>query len=112
MNKYVLIFSGVYLASFIAAVLVSSMFDLDGSFTVGTLMAGAMITSLVFVKDYKRAPNRTERRTLVWGSLLSSMALSSIVAAVYLLFAPEGASIIEILIQAPRSDDYRQRYGL
>ena len=101
MRKYILIFSGTYSFAFVAAIVLSAMFALDGSFTVATLMAGAMITSMLFVKDHKRSPNKTEKRTLVWGSLLSSILISSIAAAIFLALSAERSSIIEVLTPIP-----------
>jgi hypothetical protein len=89
MCKYILIFSSTYLLSLITVLILSEAFDLNGSTTVATLMAGAMITSMVFVKDHKRGPNKSEKRTLVWGSLLSAIVVSSLLVTVYLLISEE-----------------------
>jgi hypothetical protein len=101
MCKYILIFSSTYLLSLITVLILSEAFDLNGSTTVATLMAGAMITSMVFVKDHKRGPNKSEKRTLVWGSLLSAIVVSSLLVTVYLLISEEGSNIVEVLIQVP-----------
>lgn len=60
-----------------------------------TLFAAVYGTTAVFSKDHHRAPDRSERRRLTWGSLLASYVVSFIGA--YIMLAVAGHDLLQII---------------
>ncbi len=60
----------------------------EGGVNMGMFAAAIAVTSISYTKAYGRAPDRSERRKLTWGSLFSSVLIS--LAAAWMLLTLEG----------------------
>lgn len=89
LSKYILIFSGYFLALITMVNVFALWFDIDLSASVNlvTLFGAGYASAIQFVKDFKRAPSKQEQRLLSLGCLLAAFIISIIASAILLLVA-------------------------
>lgn len=97
LTRYVGIFAALYGVLLLALSVVMETFDLDlgKGASVGVPIAAVYGTCGFFAAAHGRAPDRSERRRLTWGSLLASYAVSF--AAIYIGMAIAGEDFLQLI---------------
>lgn len=102
--KYLGIFGAIYLCTLIVMAVISAFFDGISSTGVGLVMLylSGQLTAIRFVKNERRLPEKTEKRKLVWGSVLLSFALSILLAGVVILSEAGQEGFKELVVLGER----------
>ncbi len=97
--KYILRFSLIYLVAIIlvGTILILLNIDSNSGAKIGALLAAVVMTIDKFLKDNKRIPNKQEKSKLVWGSLIASFIVSSLVVVPLLILSGEFSNIIKLI---------------
>lgn len=85
--RYIALFSAVYagLMLLLNAVVYGFNIDIGSSANIAMLLGAAYGAIIKFVSDQKRTPSQSEKRKLIWGSILSSFAVSLAIVATALI---------------------------
>lgn len=97
LGKYIGVFTITYVAALILVQCVAQFSHLPSGANAGVLVASVYISVNSFVKDWRRTPDRPERRGLSWGCLFASYVASLIVA--FGVFTLNGESFITFLAE-------------
>ena len=78
-KKYIFIFSTVYIILSILLLILLNFIDLPNTtIAIVSIMAAAIFTVQSFVKEQSRAPDTSEKNQLVWGCLISTIAIGKL----------------------------------
>lgn len=101
MFRYLLGFGIAYALAVIVVGLVAAFAPIgnNGGLSVAALLVGAVYASGRFVKEQQRVPDRSEKWRLAWGSLLTSVPVSVMLAGGYLAISGEAQSL-EVMVAA------------
>ena len=95
---YVFIFSAIYAGLMVLVQILVHAFDIDlGSGANSGMLVGAGLGAMMkFVNDHKRPPIKSEKRRLIWLSILSCFGVSVLVGAIALFIVGGSAAFSEI----------------
>ena len=97
-KKYIFIFSTVYIILSILLLILLNFIDLPNTtIAIVSIMAAAIFTVQSFVKEQSRAPDTSEKNQLVWGCLISTIAIGSLLSVIPLIVSADIDSLNNVL---------------
>lgn len=100
-KKYTFYFALCYGAAMLITGIIISFFDLPGGTSVACLVAAGFAAAMKFVQDQQRAPEAAEKKQLIWGCLIASVAVSVLASMVSLIIFAETADFFSMLSTVP-----------
>ncbi len=87
-KRYIIIFSIFYAGICVLLQVALFTFDADGGSgsSIGILIGASMGTASKFVDEQKRPPSKSEANLLAWFSVLSSIIVSVVLAAIIFIY--------------------------